>query len=96
MSKLVTTQFGVFNHVKRDGEFVWMLQCPGCGQHAPLDDDQWNGRISVDHDSEGCPGHYHETHDFAKELQVVLTARLLTMADPYDAASPDAAAEEAR
>jgi hypothetical protein len=36
-----------------------------------MDDDQAHGRISVDHASMGCPGGYHETHDFAAEVERV-------------------------
>lgn len=43
----------------------WILRCPGCGIEGRLDDDQIHGRVSVDHAAQGCPGGYHETHDFA-------------------------------
>jgi hypothetical protein len=26
-----------------------LFECPGCKQWAYLDDDQWHGRVSVDH-----------------------------------------------
>lgn len=35
--------------VVRDGQEVWKLRCPGCDQWADLDDDQFHGRVSVDH-----------------------------------------------
>lgn len=51
--------------ITRDGEDVRQLRCPGCGEWADLDDDQYHGRVSVWHaeDEGGCG--YHETHDFA-------------------------------
>jgi hypothetical protein len=55
----------VLRRQKRDGELVWLLLCPGCGVWGTLDDDQFHGRISTDHATDGCTGGYHETHDFA-------------------------------
>jgi hypothetical protein len=58
---------------RRDGVAVWQLCCPGCGTWADIDDDQFNGRVSVDHslplegdDAGGCG--YHEVRDFAAEV----------------------------
>lgn len=56
--------FGHLRVVRRDGEPQWMLQCPDCEQWADLDDDQFHGRVSVDHTDTGCS--YHETHDFSQ------------------------------
>ncbi len=69
MSVIVETEFGRFRHVIRDGGRTWLLECPGCGQWATLDDDQFHGRVSVDHAADGCPGGYHETHDYASVLR---------------------------
>lgn len=68
MSHIVTTPHGRLRKVTRDGELAWLLECPGCGQWGGLDDDQLHGRISVDHAAMGCPGGYHETHDFASAM----------------------------
>lgn len=38
-----------------------LLKCPGCGEWGALDDDQYDGRISVATEPD-CS--YHETHDF--------------------------------
>jgi len=66
MSPVVaSTEFGELRRVTRDGEPGVLLKCPGCGQWGGLDDDQLHGRVSVDHAAMGCPGGYHETHDFA-------------------------------
>lgn len=46
----------------------WMLECPGCGEWLPISEAMLHGRISVDHAFDGCPGGYHETHDFAAAL----------------------------
>jgi hypothetical protein len=66
MSVIVETDQGRFRLVNRDAplEDRWMFECPGCGQWAYLDSDQWHGLVSVDHAADGCPGGYHETHDF--------------------------------
>lgn len=40
---------GALKYVVRDGTTVWKLRCPGCDQWADLDDDQFHGRVSVDH-----------------------------------------------
>lgn len=68
VSIFVATPLGRFRRVTRDGELTWLLECPGCGTWASLDDDQWHGRVSVDHASMGCAGGYHETHDYAAAL----------------------------
>jgi hypothetical protein len=53
------TEYGRFKDVNRDGVDIYLFECPGCGQWAELDDDQWHGRVSVQHD---CG--YHETHEY--------------------------------
>jgi hypothetical protein len=67
-----TTPLGNFRKVNEDPfapfEDCWLFQCPGCGTWAYLDDDQWNGRVSVDHASDGCSGNYHETHNYKQVL----------------------------
>lgn len=50
----------------RDDVRLWLLRCPGCGEWGELDDDQLNGRVSVQHE---CG--FHETHDFAERLKAV-------------------------
>lgn len=71
MSRIVETPLGRFRAVIRDGVAGWLFECPGCGTWAELDDDQWAGRISVDHAADGCKGGYHETHDYRAALDVV-------------------------
>ena len=68
MSHIVSTEFGRLRRVQIDGEPVWCLECPGCGQWGELDDYQLHGRVSVDHATDGCAGGYHETHDFSAAL----------------------------
>lgn len=78
MSHVVETALGTFRKVAGpETPFLdrWTLACPGCGQEAYLDDDQWHGRVSVDHASMGCRGGYHETHDYFAHLEDVLNAR---------------------
>lgn len=65
MSVFSRTEFGTLRRVDRDRDQAVLLECPGCGEWGTLDDDQLHGRVSVDHASDGCPGLYHETHDFA-------------------------------
>lgn len=88
MSRIVSTDLGRFNLVKTqdDGELAdtWLFECPGCGTWAYLDDDQWHGRVSVDHDSMGCGGHYHETHDYSAALRARIVASKLTQMSPFD------------
>lgn len=68
MSSIVQTSLGRLRLVNSDGQPNWLLECPGCGQWGGLDDDQLHGRVSVDHDSQGCAGHYHETHDYCAAI----------------------------
>lgn len=74
MSRIIATDFGRFREVSRNGAFEdrWLFECPGCGQWAYLDSDQWHGDVSVDHAADGCVGSYHETHDFATALGAAL------------------------
>lgn len=78
MSRIVTTDLGRFRAVRRDDVIGWLFECPGCGTWASLDADQWTGRVSVDHASMGCPGGYHETHDYQAALRARITAGRLT------------------
>jgi hypothetical protein len=55
---------GRLHAVVRDGETVWLLQCPGCGEWADIDDDQLHGRVSVDHDPADGGCGFHETRDW--------------------------------
>jgi hypothetical protein len=75
----VATELGTFREVARRPmslEDRWIFRCPGCGVWAYMDDDQWHGRVSVDHTvgrPEGSdPCTYHETHDFAAGLASAL------------------------
>jgi hypothetical protein len=69
MSYVCDTPIGRLHRVSADGEPAVLLECPGCGVRARLDDDQANGRVSVDHAADGCPGGYHETHDFLAAVE---------------------------
>lgn len=40
---------GALQRTLRDGHPQWKLRCPGCGQWADIDDDQFHGRTSIDH-----------------------------------------------
>lgn len=85
MSQIIETKLGRFRRVMQ-GEAnpdTFLFECPGCKQWAYLDEDQWAGRISVDHAADGCPGRYHETHEFRKELIVVIGAKVLMDECPY-------------
>lgn len=84
MSRIVTTDLGRFRAVSRDGETAWLFECPGCGTWATLDDDQWIGRVSVDHAADGCTGGYHETHNFQASLRARIVAAKLTGQDPFE------------
>lgn len=80
MSIIITTSLGRFRQVvlDKDGHEAFLFECPGCGQWAYLDEDQWNGRVSVDHATDGCPGRYHETHEYGKTLvAAIIAAKLL-------------------
>jgi hypothetical protein len=85
MSQICDTEFGRMRRVERDGEDTWLLECPVCKDWGSLDDDQANGRVSVDHSGDtqsphggGKPCTYHETHDFGNALRSALLARKLT------------------
>jgi hypothetical protein len=70
MSTIAVTPLGNFRKVNQPGplERDWLFECPGCGEWMSLSDDQWRGRVSVDHASMGCPGRYHETHEYSSAL----------------------------
>ena len=72
MNTFIRTEFGLFRKVAANDEVLvedkYVFQCPGCGEWAYLDDDQWYGKVSVDHASMGCIGGYHETHDYVEAL----------------------------
>lgn len=68
MSK-VNTEFGTLRKFGNS----WVLVCPVCGETGRLDDDQLNGRISVDHTSDKCT--YHETHNFKEAIEKVAEPR---------------------
>ncbi len=84
MSQIVITKLGRFRRVNT-GEpnhpDTWLWECP-CGQWAYLDEDQWAGRMSVDHASEGCSKNYHETHNFGAELVATIQAAILLNENP--------------
>lgn len=83
MSRIVTTDIGRFRAVNRDGVLDWLFECPGCRMWVSLDADQWTGRVSVDHAADGCPGGYHETHDYQAALRASIVAARLTEQDPF-------------
>jgi hypothetical protein len=64
MSRVVVTEHGTVRGAEGSPS-GWLLECPGCGEWLPISEDMLHGRISVDHATDGCPGRYHETHDFA-------------------------------
>jgi hypothetical protein len=80
MTSLIETSLGNFQLINpneaKTGDFIdaYIFQCPGCGQWAYLDYDQWHGLVSVDHATDGCPGAYHQTHDFYTALKGALAA----------------------
>lgn len=77
MSEIVTTDLGRFRRVT-DGKTKWFLwECPACKQWCGLSEDQWNGRVSVDHAADGCSGAYHETHNFGAALTAKMQADIL-------------------
>jgi len=49
--------------VIRDGKEIWKFKCPSCKEWGSIDDDQFNGRVSIQC---GC-GKFHETIDFSKD-----------------------------
>jgi len=69
MSRIVQGELTDYRAVLRDGSQEWLWKCPGCGEWGSLDNDQWLGNVSVDHASDGCVGLYHETHNFAADLE---------------------------
>lgn len=66
MSLVAWTEHGELRKVTVDGEPAYHFACQGCGTLGLLDDDQFNGRVSV-----LCPEScgYHETRDFAAAVE---------------------------
>lgn len=62
MSEWVETPFG---KVRRVQEGVWAFEVPGCGKTERLNEEQFHGRLSVNHTAV-CSCGYHETHDFSQ------------------------------
>lgn len=88
MSRIVTTDLGRFRAIVSDGVNAFLFECPGCGEWGHLDDDQWNGRVSVDHASQGCVGHYHETHNYQATLRAVVAVARINGDDPFEDDTP--------
>ena len=84
MSRIVTTDLGRFRGVTSDGVAEFLFECPGCGTWAHLDDDQWNGRVSVDHASDGCKGGYHETHNYQAALRARIAVAAINGENPFE------------
>ncbi len=87
MSKFVTTKFGRFNVVQDGGKKSFLWECPKCGAFGGMSEAQMDGTVSVvcsgPSGNGGCD--YHETHEFGKELVVVMQSRVLTgWIPPFD------------
>lgn len=48
--------------ITSEGVVVVQLRCPGCNQWGTIDDDQYHGRVSVEHPECG----YHDTQDWSR------------------------------
>lgn len=62
----------------KGGVREWVFECPGCGTWAYLDNDQWLGLVSVDHAADGCTGGYHETHNYAADLEAHMDEQVVS------------------
>jgi len=75
---IVTTELGRFRRVNTGTDYpnAWTFECPKCGVWAYMDEDQWMGRVSVEHD---CG--YHETHHYMERLaqQIVVLLGMVWM-----------------
>lgn len=78
MPVIVQGDLARYRAVKRDGVQAWLMACPGCGTWATLDNDQWLGTVSVDHAADGCTGSYHETHNFAADLEAHIDEQVIS------------------
>jgi hypothetical protein len=76
MSQIVTSALGRFRRVL-GAKQSWLWECR-CGTWCNLSMDQWAGNVSVNHDAQECPAHYHETHNFGAALLAAVQSRLLT------------------
>lgn len=81
MSEIVPSNLGRFRRVTDGKSKWWLWECPRCLQWCGLSQEQWEGRVSVNHAADGCAGEYHETHDFGATLVAAIQARIL-MGDP--------------
>lgn len=64
MAYVANTRAGVIRRGYRQGEHIYLLQCPNCSLWIELDQDRWHGRLAVDHITRWCPG-YTQTRNFA-------------------------------
>ena len=69
MGIIVKGDLANYRAVQRGGQPGWLVECPGCGTWLTLRNDMWLGQISVDHAADGCSGGYHETHNYAADLE---------------------------
>lgn len=51
--------------IKLNGKPAIKFKCPKCGEWAYIDKDQFNGKVSIFHDTKECG--FHETIDLSKE-----------------------------
>jgi hypothetical protein len=75
----VNTDLGKIRLLAPGGEKVALLWCAVCEDWEPLNLDQMEGRVSVDHASRGCPSGYHETHHFGVEVAARVAAYKLSV-----------------
>lgn len=80
MSRYVQTEFGRFNIVQGTKGRRPLWECPKCGAHGGLSEDQLAGRVSVVCSGPGGNGgcDYHEMHAFGPALIAAIQANLLT------------------
>lgn len=74
MSVDVQTDLGTLRHCEPD---TWLLRCSVCEDWEKLNEEQMEGRLSVNHAATGCPSGYHETHNFAVEVVAKIQAHRL-------------------
>lgn len=89
MSELGIIDLGIarVRSVRQDGVIVWKVKCPRCLTWGEVDDDQWNGRVSLKCGERFLhrPCNWHETVNF----KALLDAKVAELGERERAGSSD-------
>jgi len=82
MSEIVKSALGRFRRVADADKKWWLWECPVCKRWGGLSEQQWEGKVSVDHSKMHADCTYHETHEFGQQLVSAVRANILMGGPP--------------